>query len=210
MGILKSTKTSDKPIATTAKRRSMQPDFANLKPLKAGGTMGFTNFREVSDPREKSSSKQGGSDAMESDDDEDVDIDSIVKLAEPEGEDFKNGLLSPEDAKRQGELAEGVKKIKVCTLSPPPFPQYISPFPKINHSPSSNASTLSIHPLSPLEPLPPALRLPTALLHPLPIPLLRFCQAQPMTPLPRISLPTRRGRSGVVRNCLMRVLWEVR
>ena len=113
MGILKPSKTSDKPTATTAKRRSMQPDFTNLKPLKAGGTMGFSSFREVSDPREKPSSKNGAGDAMESDDDDDLEIDRVEKLAEPEGDDFKNGLLSPEDAKRQGELAEGVKKIKV-------------------------------------------------------------------------------------------------
>ena len=87
--------------------------------------MGFSSFREVSDPREKPSSKNGAGDAMESDDDDDLEIDRVEKLAEPEGDDFKNGLLSPEDAKRQGELAEGVKKIKARFY---PLPQpYLGP-----------------------------------------------------------------------------------
>ena len=53
-------------------------------------------------------------DEMESDEDEAVTDEGISKAEEVEGDDFKNTLLSPEDAKRQGELSEGVKKIKVC------------------------------------------------------------------------------------------------
>ena len=52
-------------------------------------------------------------DEMESDDDEVVKEEGIIKTEEVDGDDFRNSLLSPEDAKRQGELSEGVKKIKV-------------------------------------------------------------------------------------------------
>ena len=114
MGILKSSK-PEKPTSSTAKRRSVQTDFANLKPLKPGGALGFTTFRDASDPRDKSASKNSmNDDEMESDEDEEVKEEGMIKTEEVEGDDFKNSLLSPEDAKRQGELSEGVKKIKVC------------------------------------------------------------------------------------------------
>lgn len=114
MGILKSSK-PDKRVSSTAKRRSVQTDFANLKPLKPGGALGFTTFRDTSDPRDKSKSKKNGNDdEMESDEEDEVKLEGIIKTEEVEGDDFKNSMLSPEDAKQQGELAEGVKKIKVC------------------------------------------------------------------------------------------------
>ena len=108
MGILKPTK-SEKPTTSTAKRRSAQIDFANLKPLKPGGVTGFSQFRDASDIRDKHS-KKSSLDDMESDDEEEEDN----KAADGDGDDFSNKMLSPEDAKKQGELAEGVKKIKVC------------------------------------------------------------------------------------------------
>lgn len=114
MGILKSNKPS-KPTATTAKRRSVQADFANLKPLKPGGALGFGKFRDGNDPRD--TSKNNGLDAMESDDEDSVAPDKSVKPDDLESEDYKHHLLSPEDAKKQGELAEGVKKIKVCSTN---------------------------------------------------------------------------------------------
>ena len=51
------------------------------------------------------------------DSDEDIDIPKEV-LIKTEGDDIQeaNGLLSPEDARRQGELAEGVQKIRVSKL----------------------------------------------------------------------------------------------
>ncbi|MCJ1389171.1 hypothetical protein MMC18_002026 [Xylographa bjoerkii] len=113
MGILKSSK-PEKPTSSTAKRRSVQTDFANLKPLKPGGALGFTTFRDASDPRDKSASnKSMKDDEMESDEDEEVKVEAFIKSEEVEGDDFRNSLLSPEDAKRQGELSEGVKKIKL-------------------------------------------------------------------------------------------------
>ncbi|MCJ1317119.1 hypothetical protein MMC15_002441 [Xylographa vitiligo] len=113
MGILRSSK-PEKPASSTAKRRSVQTDFANLKPLKPGGALGFTTFRDASDPRDKSAAKKSmNDDEMESDDDEVVKEEGIIKTEEVDGDDFRNSLLSPEDAKRQGELSEGVKKIKL-------------------------------------------------------------------------------------------------
>ena len=52
-----------------------------------------------------------------SDEDEDKDKD---KFDDADAEDFKDKALSPEDAKKAGELTDGVKKIKVrpflCSL----------------------------------------------------------------------------------------------
>lgn len=119
MGILASPKPQEKPPMTTAKRRSVQMDFANLKPLKPGGALGFSTFRDnesrstsYGNGKNKDTKKLGG-DAMDSDEDEDDEI--VGKLEDVDSSDFTNSTLSPDDAKRQGELAEGVKKIKVCT-----------------------------------------------------------------------------------------------
>lgn len=57
------------------------------------------------------------------DSDEDEDDDQIVgKLEDVEGKD-ESKLLSAEDARRQGELAEGVRKIKVGN-TPSTFKSY--------------------------------------------------------------------------------------
>lgn len=54
------------------------------------------------------------------DSEEEEDDDNPVKMEETEEKDNKD-LLSPEDAKRQGELADGVGRIKVHS------PDYSSP-----------------------------------------------------------------------------------
>lgn len=125
MGILKSSKSKDSLTAPGTKRRSVQTDFANIKPLKTGGTVGFSSFRDNSGLRNgelfKSSnlSKQkqtgGRMDSDDDDDDDDDKPDEEVKLKDAEISESKRSTLSPEDAKQQGELAEGVKKIKVCS-----------------------------------------------------------------------------------------------
>ena len=118
MGILKSSKTQDKPTSTTAKRRSVQTDFANLKPLKPGGALGFSAFRDTdvrSDTKAKSKNKENH-DVMDSDEDDDGNGEVLEKLEDVDVQELSNNMLSPEDTKRQGELAEGVKKIKVCRL----------------------------------------------------------------------------------------------
>lgn len=101
----------------------MQADFANLKPLNPSGLVGFSKFR---DPNEKSNTngasgdKAGKKRQTDADsDDEDVDVKTEVTI-KTEGDDTldaANGMLSPEDAKRQAELAQGVQKIRVSEIT---------------------------------------------------------------------------------------------
>jgi hypothetical protein len=109
MGILTSDKAKASPVAS--RRKSTGLHFGELKPLNAAaGTKNFAGYRDAA----AKSPKEKDADAMDSDaDDEDE-----TKIKVEEGEDDKdeaaNGLLSPEDALRQRELAEGVQRIKVC------------------------------------------------------------------------------------------------
>ncbi|MCJ1361111.1 hypothetical protein MMC16_000208 [Acarospora aff. strigata] len=119
MGILPSPKPQEKSTTTTSKRRSVQTDFASLAPLKPGGVLGFSTFRD-NDPRfpgisasNAKSGKTGTNGAMDSDDDDDDDDEVAGKLEDVDVKEKDTGLLSPEDAKRQGELADGVRKIKL-------------------------------------------------------------------------------------------------
>ena len=104
------------------KRRSAQLDFGQLAPLKPGGTVGFSSFRDQ-DPsssrrnkaRKKSNGSAGG--AMDEDsDEEDEDAELIGKMEDVDDKDVKT-MLNPDDAKYQGELADGVGRIKVMVLS---------------------------------------------------------------------------------------------
>lgn len=120
MGILPSSpKAPDKLPASDGKRRSMQADFAKLKPLNPNGLMGFSKFR---DPNERSGAngvkdKAGKKRSNDEDSDEEVETRKEV-LIKTEGDDIQegNGMLSPEDARHQGELAEGVQKIRVSVI----------------------------------------------------------------------------------------------
>lgn len=117
MGILPSPKAQDKPAASTAKRRSVHTDFTNLKPLKPGGALGFSKFRDSEGHRSLSdpNAKPDDSD-MDSDDDyarNDKKIKQDIEPADADLEDAIDHSLSPEDTFRQGELADGVKKIRV-------------------------------------------------------------------------------------------------
>lgn len=98
----------------TSKRKASGPDFSKLGPLRAEGTVGFSGYRDSAVAKRKDKKKDA--DAMDSDaDDEDEsrvpDGDDDVEVKDQNGR-----LLSPEDARRQGELAEGVQKIKVGYL----------------------------------------------------------------------------------------------
>lgn len=108
MGILE---TSDKKptVVSPTTRRKSGLDFGSLKPLDAGkGTKNFGGYRDVQSPN----AKQKTEDAMDSDaDDED---DTRPDDVEDDREILDKGMLSPEDAAKQRELAEGVRKIKVC------------------------------------------------------------------------------------------------
>jgi hypothetical protein len=109
MGIL-TTKDTPKITSPQTKRKSGALDFGSLKPLDAAaGTKNFGGYREAS-PK----SKQKKEEAMDSDADDEDDV--KVEDVDDDKEVLDKGLLSPEDAHRQGELAEGVRKIKVCPL----------------------------------------------------------------------------------------------
>ncbi|KAF2464746.1 uncharacterized protein BDR25DRAFT_241810 [Lindgomyces ingoldianus] len=108
MGILSPEKVQQaSPVAT--RRKSSGLNFGDLKPLNA--STGVKNFAGYRDPSQQSPrSRKKDLDGIDSDaDDEDE-----VKAEDTEDDkDDGKGLLSPEDALRQGELAEGVRKIKL-------------------------------------------------------------------------------------------------
>ncbi|KAJ5386023.1 hypothetical protein N7509_008564 [Penicillium cosmopolitanum] len=104
MGIKKDQKPQETP---NAKRKSLQADLSNLGALKPGGTVGFLNFRDQESGRKGSK----GGDEMDSDDD-DTDNPILSKADDEEGKD-DDRFLSPDDIKRQGELEEGVRKIRL-------------------------------------------------------------------------------------------------
>lgn len=109
MGIKKDQKPQETP---NAKRKSLQADLSNLGALKPGGTVGFLNFRDQESGRKGSK----GGDEMDSDDD-DTDNPILSKADDEEGKD-DDRFLSPDDIKRQGELEEGVRKIRVRSFPP--------------------------------------------------------------------------------------------
>ena len=79
--------------------------------------MGFTGFRDSttqsrSKRSDKSKSKRADSD-MDSDEDEDGGGEKPARNDDGESKDSNNTNLSPEDARRQDEVAEGVQKIRV-------------------------------------------------------------------------------------------------
>lgn len=106
MGILKDPKAQEPAVV---KRKSLQADVANLGPLKPGGTVGFLNFRD----HESSRKGKKGDYEMDSDD-EDTDNPILGKADDEEDKD-NDKFLSPDDVQRQGELEEGVRKIRVST-----------------------------------------------------------------------------------------------
>lgn len=120
MGMLSPKQTKAAPGST--KRRSTQLDFSNLGELKPNrGTVGFSAFRD-NDPsgrklksRKKSTGSVGRAMEEDSDDDED-DAETVGKMEDVDDKDVKT-LLSPDDAKFSGELADGVGRIKVSTTS---------------------------------------------------------------------------------------------
>jgi hypothetical protein len=109
MGILKPKKAAAaQPPASTNKRSSVQADIANLKPLKPGGVLGFQGIRDGKSPG-ASSNKTRDEDDMDSDDDAAIQDEKD----DADDDEIKNKLLSPEDARKQGEIADGVERIRV-------------------------------------------------------------------------------------------------
>lgn len=119
IGVLQSSK-NPQTTPGSAKRRSGQLDFSNLGPLKAGGTVGFSAFRDQATEasrRRKARKKSNGNIADDSDDDDDDDSDEVLaKMEEVDDKDIHT-KLAPEDVKFQGELAEGVDRIHVSSLA---------------------------------------------------------------------------------------------
>ncbi|KAF5644311.1 beta-lactamase-type transpeptidase fold domain protein [Fusarium tjaetaba] len=112
IGVLQSSK-NPQTTPGSAKRRSGQLDFSSLGPLKAGGTVGFSAFRDQATEasrRRKARKKSNGNIADDSDDDDEVDDENLGKMEEMYAKDV-NAKLAPEDVKFQGELAEGVDRI---------------------------------------------------------------------------------------------------
>lgn len=72
--------------------------------------MGFLNFRD----QESGRKGKKGDDEMDSDDDDNDN--PILGKADDEEDKEDNKFLSPDDIKRQGELEEGVRKIRVSTI----------------------------------------------------------------------------------------------
>ncbi|TQS31426.1 hypothetical protein Golomagni_08288, partial [Golovinomyces magnicellulatus] len=90
----------------SAKRRSGQLDFSKLGPLKSGGTVGFSAFRDQEAEaarRRKARKKSNGNIADDSDDDDD-DSD-IIKMDETDDKDDGTKAVA-EDGKFPGELAD--------------------------------------------------------------------------------------------------------
>ena len=119
MGIVSpSPKTADKTPASNGKRRSLQADFANLKPLNPNGLAGFAKFRDPNESPDTNGTHKSKSDKKRpkdvDSDDEEIEAGKEV-LIKTEGDDMQesNCMLSPEDAKHQAELASGVQKIRV-------------------------------------------------------------------------------------------------
>lgn len=113
MGILNPEK--KKAAEEAPRRKSGGLDLSALKPLNAPttGTKNFAGYRESS---QKDAKGKRSEDAMDSDAEDD---DDDVKIKEEDDEDKDpsgKGLLSPEDARREGELEEGVRKIKVGAI----------------------------------------------------------------------------------------------
>jgi hypothetical protein len=113
MGILKDGKQAN---PSSAKHKSTQLDFGKLAPLKKGGTLGFQGFRDHDGDssgrhaRKKSNGSAVG--AMSDSDDDDDDIGVVGKLEDLDDKDVKQSLTA-EDVQKSGELADGVRQIKV-------------------------------------------------------------------------------------------------
>ena len=92
------------------KRASIQADIANLKPLKPGGALNFTGIRDGNSPSRR---KDKDGDDMDSDEDVTTNVNDRTNDVD---EEVKLSSLSPEDVRKQGEIADGVEKIQVSIV----------------------------------------------------------------------------------------------
>ncbi|KAI4287535.1 MAG: hypothetical protein L6R35_003204 [Caloplaca aegaea] len=164
MGIHPSSKAPSNTPEMAKKRTSIQDTVAGLKPLKPGGTVGFSGFRDPGARSTSTSSVKANSpdDAMDSDEDEDAGGKTPVRTEDLETKETSNSTLSVEDAKRQDEVAEGVQKIRLKRQhSAEPLN---AGTPATRKSPASNTPTRGCTPpaVSSLATTPPSLLASTA------------------------------------------------
>lgn len=121
MGILNPSKSPEKD-QKAARRKSVQTDLTKLGPIKPGGAAGFLNFRDGEDTASKARRKANKGSGSEMDSDIDEAVPSIIGQADAEED--KDGIahVSLDDARYQGELAEGLRRVKVYK---PWIPTYI-------------------------------------------------------------------------------------
>ena len=117
MGILETAEPEKTPVST--KRKSSGPDFSNLGPLNKFGTVGFSGYRDNASAKKKSKDKAANDDAMDSDVEDNDDGPGMEQDEETDVKQENGKMLSPEDARRQGEIAEGVQKIKASHFQYP-------------------------------------------------------------------------------------------
>ncbi|PTB69098.1 hypothetical protein BBK36DRAFT_1112975 [Trichoderma citrinoviride] len=112
IGVLQSSKNNPQTTPAAAKRRSGQIDFSNLGPLKAGGTVGFSAFRDqgAEEARRRKARKKSNGNAADDSDDDEEESEFLGKLEEVADKETST-KLAPEDVKFQGELADGVNRI---------------------------------------------------------------------------------------------------
>jgi hypothetical protein len=115
MGILETAEPEKTPVST--KRKSSGTDFSKFGPLNKFGTVGFSGYRDNASSKKKSKDKAANHDAMDSDADDNDDGPIVERDDETDPKQENGKMLSPEDARRQGEIAEGVQKIKVSHRS---------------------------------------------------------------------------------------------
>ncbi|KAG6005169.1 hypothetical protein E4U21_000361 [Claviceps maximensis] len=112
LGVVNSSKTP--PTAPgSAKRRSGQLDFSSIGPLKSGGTVGFSAFRDQNSEttrRKKARKKSNGHVADDSDDDDD-ESDTLPQMTDDDKD--GDGKVVPDDSRFGGELADGVNRIRL-------------------------------------------------------------------------------------------------
>ncbi|TWU75956.1 hypothetical protein ED733_006653 [Metarhizium rileyi] len=112
IGVMQSSK-NPQVTPGSAKRRSGQLDLSNIGPLKAGGTVGFSAFRDQTNEisrRRKARKKSNGNIAEDSDEDDD-ESDNPIKMDDDDKD--REAKEVSDDSKLGGELADGVKRIRL-------------------------------------------------------------------------------------------------
>jgi hypothetical protein len=153
MGILEVDKIPTVVSPAASRRKSGALNFGSLKPLDAAsGTKNFGGYRDRSQQSPKAKVKTEDTMYSDADDDDDDDNEDIkVEDVDEDKDESGKGLLSPEDALKQGELAEGVRKIKVCghhlsaNLRNPLTPH------SLNGNTPPNPSAVPLHPVYPMH-----------------------------------------------------------